>query len=182
MGALAPVGWDPIVHHARLRLLHLHLPALSKRADQGQSNVMIATNIANLVVQNQQFCTQDVQAKQAASAQTVEDFISTPQLAKLLRYCQVNSEADLPVVWMQLAVAKKQERLGIASRAYASVLSTLREHPHLSMITDMSVITTMTSVAWEMTTKDSIKTGIQPFGFQTCWTSKCTNNVMPKLN
>ena len=163
VAALPPVGRDPIIHRARQRLLHLHLPALSNRAAAGQANV-IATNIANLVAQNQQFRTQDVQAKQAASARTVEDFVGTPQLAKLLRYCQVNSEAELPVVWMQLAVAKKQERLGIVSGAYASVLSTLREH-HLSMVTDMSVITTMTSLSWEMATKDSIKTGIQPFRF-----------------
>ena len=163
VASLVPVGRDPIVHRARLRLLHLHLPALSNRATQNQANA-IATNIANLVAQNQQFRTQDVQAKQAASARSVEDFVGTPQLAKLLRYCQVNSEGELPIIWTQLAAAKKQERLGIVSGAYASVLSDLREH-HLSMVTDMSVITTMTSLAWEMATKDSIKTGIQPFRF-----------------
>ena len=161
--APAPVGRDQFVHRVRTRLLHMHLPSLSNNAALAQTNA-IATNIASLVAQNNQFRTQDQQAKLIATTRSVEDFVGTPQLTKLLRYCQINSEAGLPAIWTQLARAKKQERLGIVSGAYATVLSTLNEH-HLSMVTDMSVVTTMTSMVWEMATKDSIKTGIQPFRF-----------------
>ena len=157
------VGRDPYIHRTRTRLLHVHLPGLGTQAAQGQAN-LIATHLATLAAQQQQFRTQDEQAKLAAANRTVEDFIGVPQLQKLLRYCQIGTEAALPAIWGQLARAKKQERLGVVSGAYATVLSTLNEH-HLSMVTDMSVITTMTSMNWEMATKDSIKTGIQPFRF-----------------
>jgi hypothetical protein len=161
--ALPTVPRDPIIHQSRTRLLHYHLPGLSHQAQQQQHNA-IANQIASVVTQQQNFRLQDEQAKRIASAKTVEMWIGAQQLQKLLRYCHVQAESNLAPIWLQLASAKKSERLSIVQGMYDFYREQLGES-HLTMVADLSVLTHTTSVCWDMVTRDSIKTGIQPFRF-----------------
>lgn len=163
VGAAAPVPRDPIIHQSRTRLLHMHLPGLGSQAVQAQHNA-IAVQLATLATQQQTFRAQDQQAKAAASSQPVEDWLGSQQLQKLLRYSHAADESGLAPIWAQLAAAKKSERIGLVQGQYDHYREQLNE-PHLTMVADLSVITTATSVSWEMATKNAIKTGVQPFRF-----------------
>ena len=159
----AAVPRDVVVHQSRTCLLHMHLPGLGSQAVQAQHNA-IAVQLANLTAQQQVFRSQDQQAKANATARSVEDWIGAQQLQKLLRYSHVGDENGLAPIWAQLARAKKAERIGLVQGQYDHYREQLNE-PHLTMVADLSLITTVTSVSWEMATKNAIKTGIQPFRF-----------------
>ena len=161
--APVPVSRDQVVHQSRTRLLHMHLPGLSNQAVQAQHNA-IAVQLATLASQQVQFRAQDQSAKAAAATKTVESWIGNQQLQKLMRYSHATSEVDLAPIWLQLANAKKSERLNLVQGAYDFHRDQLNE-PHLTMVADMSVITTLVSMSWEMATKNAIKTGVQPFRF-----------------
>ena len=163
VAAPVPVSRDQVVHNSRTRLLHMHLPGLSNQAVQAQHNA-IAVQLATLASQQAQFREQDQSAKLVASTKTVESWIGSQQLQKLMRYSHATSEADLADIWVQLAGAKKSERLNLVQGAYDFHRDQLNE-PHLTMVADMSVITTLVSMSWEMATKNAIKTGVQPFRF-----------------
>ena len=99
---LPAAGQDPIIHHARTRILHHHLPGLSAQHQLNQQNV-IATQLANIATQQQQFCQEDQDAKQAATAHTINTWLGDQAFNKLLRYSQAASKADLAPIWGQLA-------------------------------------------------------------------------------
>ena len=80
--ALPAAGHDPIIHHARTRILHHHLPGLSARNQQNQQN-LIATQLANIATQQQQFRQEDQEAKEAASARTVHTWLGDQAFNKL---------------------------------------------------------------------------------------------------
>ena len=76
----------------------------------------------------------------------------------------LESEEGLAPIWSQLACAKKADWLSIVQAQYDYYREQLSED-HLTMIADMSIITTTINLAWGMATKDSVTTGIQPFCF-----------------
>ena len=115
-------------------------------------------------MQQQQFHQEDQEAKEAASARTVHTWLGDQAFNKLLRYSHAKSAADLASIWGQLACAKKAYWLSIVQAQYDHYQEQLSED-HLTLMADMSVVTTTINMAWGMTTKDSVTTGIQPFRF-----------------
>ena len=125
---------------------------------------MIATQLANIATQQQQFRQEDQDAKQAATACTVNTWLGDQASDKLLRYSQAGSEAELAPIWGQLARAKKADWLSIVQVQCNNYREQLSED-HLTMMADMGMITTTINMAWGMATKDLVTTGIQPFRF-----------------
>ena len=160
---LPAAGRDSVIHQARTRILHHHLPGLSTQHQRNQQNI-IATQLANIATQQQQFRQEDQDAKQAVTARTVNTWLGDQAFDKLLRYSHAESEANLAPIWSQLARAKKADWLSVVQAQYDHYKEQLSED-HLTMIADMGLITTTINMAWSMATKDSVTTGIQPFRF-----------------
>ena len=160
---LPAAGRDPVIHQSRTHILHHHLPRLSTQHQQNQQNI-IATQLANIATQQQQFRQEDQDAKQAATARTVNTWLGNQAFDKLLHYSHAESKANLSSVWGQLARAKKADWLSIVQAQYDHYREQLSED-HLTMMVDMGVITTTINMAWGMSTKDSVTTSIQPFCF-----------------
>ena len=160
---LPATGRDQIVHEARTRILHYHLPGLSTRHQVTQQN-LVATQLANIATQQQLFRQEDQEAKAAATARTVNTWLGDQAFDKLLRYSQAESAENLAPIWNQLAGAKKADWLSIVQAQFDHYREQLSED-HLTLMADMSVLTTTINMAWGMSTKDSITTGIQPFRF-----------------
>ena len=99
-----------------------------------------------------------------ASAQAVQTWLRDQASNKLLLYYHAESEADLAPIWSQLACAKKADWLSIVQAQYDHYCKQLSKD-HLTMMADMSIITTTINLSWGMATKDSVTTGIQPFCF-----------------
>ena len=74
---------------------------------------MIATQLANIATQQQQFWQEDQDAKQVASAQNVQTWLGDQACDKLLHYSHTESKAGLAPIWSQLACAKKANWLSI---------------------------------------------------------------------
>ena len=161
--ALPAAGRDQVIHQARTRILHHHLPGLSTQHQANQQNA-IATQLANIATQQQQFRQEDQNAKTLASARTVQTWLGDQAFDKLLRYSHSADEAGLAPIWGQLARAKKADWLSIVQAQYDHYREQLNEE-HLTMMADMSLLTTTIHLSWGMATKDSITTGIQPFRF-----------------
>ena len=91
---LPKAGRDPIIHQARTCILHHHLPGLSTQHQLNQQ-IVIATQLANIATQQQQFRQEDQDAKQAATTRTVDTWLGDQAFDKLLRYSHAKSKADL---------------------------------------------------------------------------------------
>ena len=114
---LPAAGRDQIIHKAWTCILHYHLPGLSMQHQANQQN-LIATQLANIATQQQQFCQEDQEAKVAASACTVTTWLGDQAFKKLLRHSHAESAKNLVPIWSQLAGAKKADWLSIVQAQF----------------------------------------------------------------
>ena len=107
---------------------------------------------------------EDEQRRQDESNKSVEKWLGQERFDKLLRLSQVQSERELAPVWNRLANSKKASWGSVVQAMYDEALDRLNES-HLTMVSDQATINATVGLAWAMTTRDSIDTGINPFRF-----------------
>lgn len=143
------------------RLIRSHFPQLDTNLQQLQ-NTQIASQIAQLTQAYQQGCLEDSFRREERANNPISSWLGDRVAAKLLHYCAVPSEAQLPAIWNQLAKAKSSDRLQVLQAAVSQKKMEMNQ-PHLQFAVTLPLLTTITNMDWEMVSKDSIETGLQPF-------------------
>ena len=118
--------------------------------------------LVNTIIVGQQQRQQDLAQTRAEKLQkentTVESWLGPENFVRLLRYCGVAAEANLPPLWSALAKANSKDRLGILQGAVRNeflALGALYEQfsPNLSFLTEA------TALCWRMTNADALESG-----------------------
>ena len=135
------------------RLIRSQFPQLDTNLQQLQ-NTQIATQIAGL--------TQAYQQGEEKANNLVTAWLGERVTTKLMNYCLVTQESQLPDIWSQLARAKHSDRLQVLQAAVSQKKMDLNQ-PHLQFAMTLPLLQTITSMDWEMVQKDAIETGLQPF-------------------
>ena len=139
-----------------MELLHHHLPALGPG---GVKNFDLQPLVNTIVAGQQQRQVEQAQARaDKQSKDTVESWLGPENFSKLLRYCGVAVEADLPPLWPALAKANSKDRLGIFQGKVASEFLALgavyeKYTPSLFLLTEI------TSLRWAMINADALDSG-----------------------
>mgnify|MGYP003335458650 CR=1 FL=1 len=102
---------------------------------------------------------EDEQRHQDDKNSTVEKWLGQERFDILLRLSRAQNEQQLAPIWNRLANTKKASWTSTVQAAYDSVKESLNE-PHLTMVADTAMVNTTISLAWYLTTKDAIDTGI----------------------
>ena len=143
------------------RLIRSHFPQLDTNLQQLQ-NTQIASQIAGLTQAYQQGRLEDATRRQEKANNPVTAWLGERVTTKLLNYCLVTQESQLPEIWSQLARAKHSDRLQVLQAAVSQKKMDLNQ-PHLQFAMTLPLLQTITSMDWEMVQKDAIETGLQPF-------------------
>lgn len=154
----APPRHAPLLHQAT-GLLHHHLPALGA---QRTPTAVDLQPLVNTIVAGQQQRQQEIAQKQAEKAQkenmTVENWLGPENFRRLLRYCGVAAEADLPPLWSALAKANAKDRLSILQGKVANEFLAMgavyeKYTPNLFLLTEL------TSMRWTVVNPDALESG-----------------------
>lgn len=143
------------------RLVRSHFPQLDTNLQQLQ-NTQIASQIAGLTQAYTQGRAADEQRRIAKAQDPVTQWLGDRITVKLLNYCQVTQESQLPDIWAQLANAKSSDRLQVLQAAVSQKKAEV-DQPHLQFHITLPLLKTIMGMDWEMLSKDSIETGLQPF-------------------
>lgn len=143
------------------RLIRSHFPQLDTNLQQLQ-NTQIASQIAQLTQAYQQGRLEDTFRREEKANTPISSWLGERVATKLLHYCAVPAETQLPAIWTQLAKAKHSDRLQVLQAAVSQKKVEMNQ-PHLQFAVTLPLLTTITSMDWEMVSKDSIETGLQPF-------------------
>ena len=154
---------NPIIHNMRNRVLRFHLPLLRNTQAQSTQN-SIAAQLGLLAYQHKQYRQINEQKKVDDCLTKVEKWIEPQRFALLLKLCGVARETNLNPIWKRMASAKKSEQVATL-RATFDYYKDQLNHPYLTVASNSSILSTMLSLVWAMTTLDAIGTGIQFFQF-----------------
>ncbi len=100
----------PLINQA-IAMLHHHLPSL---VTGGGRNIELQPLVDTIVAGQQQRQAEQAQARaDTQQKETVESWLGPENFSRLLEYCGVPVEADLPPLWPALAKANAKDRLGI---------------------------------------------------------------------
>jgi hypothetical protein len=163
-----PAFGDPQVHQEfnayRVQMLHRDFPHLLPGA-QHHSAVLIAQGISTLT--NEQRLTRiEAQQRQAVqdAAKTPADLFGT-RLDRVLRWCQVNSENDLPPIYAELAKTKKGKVRVVLQNAVEEALENLK------YVEDFPLSTTLAAkiqdLKWASALPDNLSLGVHIFSLGT---------------
>ena len=152
-----PARHVPLLSQAAA-LLHHHLPALGAGNGGGLNLTPLINTIA---AGHQQRAAEQAQAKAdklRKETTTVESWLGPENFQRLLRYCGVAAEADLPPLWAALAKATAKDRLGIFQGKVANELIAMgavyeKYTPNLYLLTEV------TALRWTMINSDALDSG-----------------------
>lgn len=152
---IPPSRHVPLLTQA-IEMLHHLLPALGTG---GSKNIDLQPLVNTIVAGQQQRQVETAQARaDKQQKETVESWLGPENFARLLKYCGVASEADLPPLWPALAKANVKDRLGIFQGKVANefiAMGALYEKytPNLYLLTEI------TALRWSMINPDALDSG-----------------------
>jgi hypothetical protein len=156
---VAPPRHVPLLTQATTNILHHHLPALSSGVAGGGVNLQ---PLVNTIVAGQQQRQQEQAQARAEKLQkdntTVESWLGTENFRRLLKYCEVALEADLPPLWSALAKANAKDRLGIFQGKVSNELLAMGA-VYEKYIPNLYLLTEVTALRWTMVNSDALDSG-----------------------
>lgn len=155
---VAPPRHVPLLTQAST-ILHHHLPALRGSNVGGGVNLQ---PLVNTIVAGQQQRQQEQAQARADKLQkdntTVESWLGPENFRRLLKYCGVALEADLPPLWPALAKANAKDRLGIFQGKVANELLAMGA-VYEKYIPNLYLLTEVTALRWTMVNPDALDSG-----------------------
>ncbi len=150
----SPARHVPLLSQAAA-LLHHHLPALSFG---GGGGINLTPLVDTIVAGQQQRAAEQAQAqaeKLRKDNTTVESWLGPENFQRLLKYCGVAVEADLPPLWAALAKAPAKDRLRILQGKVANEFIAMgavyeKYTPNLYLLTEV------TALRWTMINPDAL--------------------------
>jgi hypothetical protein len=158
----APLADATLLEHRR-RILCEDFPELDQDRERRHQD-QIAVSIGELVRDNQVAREEAREERQREKAKGVEEMLGATGVQKLLRWCQVATEAEVPDIWRDLAKAKKAQQLGVLQWAIDKTKDDLGE-AELQFIVTPAALEMVKSLRMAMVTNDHVATGLQPFMF-----------------
>jgi hypothetical protein len=159
-----PAFRDPQVHQKfneyRVQVLQRDFPHMLTGA-QHQSAALIAQGISTLT--NEQRLTRvEAQQRQAAhdAPKTPADLFGT-RIDRVLRWCQVNSENDLPPIYAELAKTKKGKVRVVLQNAVEEALENLKYVEDFPLSTTLA--TKIQDLKWASALPDNLSLGVHIF-------------------
>jgi len=163
-----PAFGDPQVQQQfneyRIQVLHRDFPQMLPGA-QHHSAVLIAQGISTLT-NEQRLTRMEAQQRQAVreAPKTPADFFGT-RLDRVLRWCQVNSENDLPPVYAELAKARKGKIRVTLQNAVEEALENLKYVEDFPLSTTLA--TKIQELKWASALPDNLSLGVHIFSLGT---------------
>jgi hypothetical protein len=155
---VAPPRHVPLLTQAST-MLHHHLPALSAGHAGGGVNLQPLVNTIVAGQQQRQQEQDQVRAdKLLKETTTVESWLGPENFRRLLKYCGVALEADLPPLWPALAKANAKDRLGIFQGKVANELLAMGA-VYEKYIPNLYLLTEVTALRWTMVNPDALESG-----------------------
>ncbi len=162
----APVFHDPQDQHEcttyRIGLMHRDLPHTLPGV-QHNSAVLIAQGISSLTQE------QRLAREEAAAHRQTKDALKTPSdyfgvlLERLMRWCQVDSEADLPPIYETLANTKKGKVRVVLQTAIEDTLANLGYLEEFPLSATMA--NKIADLKWHSHLQDDFTVGLNIFSF-----------------
>jgi hypothetical protein len=163
-----PAFGDPQVHQQfnayRVQILHQDFPHLLPGA-QHHSATLIAQGISTLT-DEQRLTRVEAQQRQAAreAPKTPSDFFGA-RLDRVLRWCQVNTENDLPPIYAELAKTKKGNFRMVLQNAVEESLENLKYLEDFPLSTTLA--TKIHDLKWASALPDNLSVGVHIFSLGT---------------
>ena len=155
---VAPPRRIALLQHAQSLINH-HFPE-SNPAYAAAHDGAIATQLANLHVQNQAHHDEAKLEKLEEKTKSVEKWLGPDNLARLHRFCRVRREADLPDFWRRGAAAKEKDRLALLQSAVREELVAMGEaYLSESYCPPPKLLTNLVGMMWAMVNPDALETG-----------------------
>ena len=154
---IAPRRHVPLLTQAHGLLAH-HLPALLTPSGAPVNLQSIVDTITAYTMQRQAEKAQAALDKVAKTNATVATWLGPESFGRLLRYCSVANEVDLPPIWSALAQAPAKDRLAILQGKVRNELISLGA-VFEQFTVSLSLLTELTSLRWAMINADALETG-----------------------
>jgi hypothetical protein len=138
-------------------------PSLNAALPRLQQN-QIAVELGNLVADNRASRESDRIRLDSAKVKPLSEFLGNQGVAYLLRIVGVQSEVQLPPIWSELANVKRHDRLNQLQYAIDCEKEECVE-PEIQFIATAPLLQMIQQLSLEMSTMDSINSGLQPFRF-----------------
>lgn len=148
----------PLLTQAQGYLVH-HIPAVGLATLAPNINLQ---PLVNTLVAGQQQRQQEHDLARLEKLQrdntTVESWLGAENFQRLLRYCAVATEADLPPLWHALAKAPAKDRLGIFDGKVANEFLSLGA-TYEQFSPTLFLLTQIISLRWAMVNADALESG-----------------------
>ena len=158
----APLADRVLLEHRR-RILERDFPILNQALPRLQQNA-IATQLGRLVADNRISREEADLRRLQAEEKPLADLIGDQGVAQLLRMANVRSEAELPDIWGTLTRTKKAGRLNVLQHAI-DIAKQACDEPEMQFIATPALLLMFTTINFQMSSMDSIVSGLQPFLF-----------------
>jgi hypothetical protein len=161
---------DPIVPLAddllltrRRKIIETNFPALNQNLARLQQN-QIAGQLGLLVNETRTAREIDQRRRAEDKVKTPAQYLGDVNLIKLLRYCNIADAAALPTFWNQISKSSKAQHLSILQWEISRIKEAINE-PDLTFIATTPILEAIKSLHWEMTSNDSVTSGLNIFLF-----------------
>ena len=158
----APLADRTLLEH-RQRILERDFPVLNQALPRLQQNA-IATQLGRLVADNRASREEADLRRVQAEEKPLSDLIGDQGVAQLLRMARVRTEDELPDIWQSLTRTKKAGRLNVLQHAI-DLAKQACDEPEMQFIATPALLLIFTTVNFQMSSMDSIVSGLQPFLF-----------------
>lgn len=155
---MAPPRRLALLQHAQSLIYHFFPQA--NPALMGAQNSAVATQLVNLHIQKQAHHDEAKREKLEEKRKSVEKWLGPDNLKRLLRFCRVGTEADLPAFWHRMAAAKEKDRLALLQSAVREELVTMGEaYLGESYCPTPRLLANLIAMMWAMVNPDALETG-----------------------
>ena len=158
----APLADQVLLEH-RHRILERDFPALNHALPSLQQNA-IATQIGQLVADNRASREEADLRRLQAEEKPLPNLIGDQGIAQLLPMAGVQIEDKLPGIWQSLTSTKKAGRLNVLQHAI-DIAKQACDELEMQFIATPVLLLIFTTVNFQMSSMDSIVSGLQPFLF-----------------
>ena len=154
---------DRVLLEHRHRILERDFPVMNQALPRLQQNAN-ATQLGRLVADNHASREEADLRRIQAEEKPLSDLIGDQGVAQLLRMANVRMEEELPEIWRTLTRTKKAGRLNVLQHAIDTAKQACDE-PEMQFIAAPALLLIFTTINFQMSSMDSIVSGLQPFLF-----------------
>ena len=152
---------DETLGQRRRNILEADFPALNPALAVVQNN-QIATQLGEVVDQFKESRRVAAARADAKTNKPPQEYLGPVGTTRLLRYCNVATPDQFPAFWHQISRSAKAQHLSILQWEITRVKHEVGE-PDLDFTATAPLLETVKSLQWEMSSNDSIHTGLNNF-------------------